>query len=152
MKKIKVGIIGMGYIGESHIEAVRRIGLCELYAIADTNADLAKAKAEFGIASHSKVMDQEVGQMIAAGIALGIKDGVPMIEDRMRDVTGLITSPQYASAFAGSGTVNNNSMTYEGAQIVINAAPGQDANEIAEAVSYRLNAEYNRVRSVWGIA
>ncbi|MBE7054762.1 MAG: Gfo/Idh/MocA family oxidoreductase [Ruminococcaceae bacterium] len=50
MKKIKVGIIGMGYIGESHIEAVRRIGCCELYAVADTNAELAKAKAEqYGI-------------------------------------------------------------------------------------------------------
>ena len=47
MKKIKVGIIGMGYIGESHIEAVRRIGCCELYAVADTNAALAKAKAEY---------------------------------------------------------------------------------------------------------
>ena len=47
MKKIKVGIIGMGYIGESHIEAVRRIGLCDLYAIADTNSQLAKAKAEY---------------------------------------------------------------------------------------------------------
>ncbi len=47
MKKIKVGIIGMGYIGESHIEAVRRIGCCELYAVADTNYDLAKKKAEY---------------------------------------------------------------------------------------------------------
>ena len=47
MKKIKVGIIGMGFIGESHIEAVRRIGCCELYAVADTNAELAKAKAEY---------------------------------------------------------------------------------------------------------
>ncbi len=47
MKKIKVGIIGMGYIGESHIEAVRRIGFCELYAVADTNYELAKKKAEY---------------------------------------------------------------------------------------------------------
>lgn len=47
MKKIKVGIIGMGYIGESHIEAIRRIGCCELYAVADTNAELAKAKADY---------------------------------------------------------------------------------------------------------
>ncbi|MBO5755971.1 MAG: Gfo/Idh/MocA family oxidoreductase [Clostridia bacterium] len=47
MKKIRVGIVGMGYIGESHIEAVRRIGFCELYAVADTNAALAKAKAEY---------------------------------------------------------------------------------------------------------
>jgi len=47
MKKIKVGIVGMGYIGESHIEAVRRIGFCELYAVADTNAALARSKAEY---------------------------------------------------------------------------------------------------------
>jgi predicted dehydrogenase len=47
LNKIKAGIIGMGYIGESHIEAVRRIGLCELYAIADTNAELAKVKAGY---------------------------------------------------------------------------------------------------------
>ena len=43
--KIRVGIIGMGYIGESHIEAIRRIGLCELCAIADTNYELAEEKA-----------------------------------------------------------------------------------------------------------
>ncbi|MBR2043135.1 MAG: Gfo/Idh/MocA family oxidoreductase [Clostridia bacterium] len=43
--KSRVGIIGMGYIGESHIEAIRRIGLCELCAIADTNYELAKEKA-----------------------------------------------------------------------------------------------------------
>lgn len=48
--KIRVGIIGMGYIGESHIEAVRRIGLCQLAAIADTNYELARQKAEmYGI-------------------------------------------------------------------------------------------------------
>ena len=47
MKKIKVGIIGMGYIGESHIEAVRRIGLCDLAAVADTNTALAHAKADY---------------------------------------------------------------------------------------------------------
>lgn len=48
--KIRVGIIGMGYIGESHIEAIRRIGICELSAVADTNFALAKQKAEmYGI-------------------------------------------------------------------------------------------------------
>ncbi len=48
--KIRVGIIGMGYIGESHIEAIRRIGICELCAVADTNYELAKQKADaYGI-------------------------------------------------------------------------------------------------------
>ncbi len=46
MKKIRVGIIGMGYIGVSHIEALRRIGFVELRAVADVNFELAKRKAE----------------------------------------------------------------------------------------------------------
>ena len=46
MKAIKTGIIGMGYIGESHIEAVRRIGYAEIVAVADTNLELAKKKAD----------------------------------------------------------------------------------------------------------
>jgi predicted dehydrogenase len=46
MKPIRAGIIGMGYIGVSHIEAVRRIGFAELAAVADVNFDLARKKAD----------------------------------------------------------------------------------------------------------
>lgn len=46
MERIKAGIIGMGYIGVSHIEAIRRIGFVELVAVADVNYDLARKKAE----------------------------------------------------------------------------------------------------------
>jgi predicted dehydrogenase len=46
MKKIKAGIIGMGYIGVSHIEAIRRIGTAEAAAVTDTNHELAKKKSE----------------------------------------------------------------------------------------------------------
>jgi predicted dehydrogenase len=45
MARIKVGIIGMGFIGVSHIEAIRRIGFLELVAVADWNYELAKKKA-----------------------------------------------------------------------------------------------------------
>ena len=59
MNKINVGIIGMGYIGESHIEALRRIGICNIAAIADTNYDLAKNKAElYGIEKVYKTVDE----------------------------------------------------------------------------------------------
>ncbi|MBE7048947.1 MAG: Gfo/Idh/MocA family oxidoreductase [Ruminococcaceae bacterium] len=59
MKKWNVGIIGMGYIGESHIEAVRRIGLCNLYAVADVNAELAKKKAEeYGIERYYSTVEE----------------------------------------------------------------------------------------------
>ncbi len=45
MERIKVGIIGMGYIGVSHLEAIRRIGFTELVAVADANTALARKKA-----------------------------------------------------------------------------------------------------------
>lgn len=45
MKKIRVGILGLGYIGVSHIDAVRRIGGCTLAAVADANLDFTKSKA-----------------------------------------------------------------------------------------------------------
>lgn len=46
MKKIRAGVIGMGFIGVSHIEAIRRIGFAELVAVADVNYELAKKKAD----------------------------------------------------------------------------------------------------------
>ena len=47
MKKLKTAIVGLGYIGESHIEAVNRIGLCELYGVFDANKNCAEEKAEY---------------------------------------------------------------------------------------------------------
>ena len=46
MSRIKAGIIGMGFIGVSHIEAIRRIGFADLVAVADVNYELAKKKAD----------------------------------------------------------------------------------------------------------
>jgi predicted dehydrogenase len=50
MNRIKVGLIGTGYIGMVHLEALRRLGGVEVVAVADTNKDLARAAAgKFGI-------------------------------------------------------------------------------------------------------
>ncbi len=45
MEKIKAGVIGAGFIGPSHIEALRRLGFADVLAIADTDEELAKKKA-----------------------------------------------------------------------------------------------------------
>lgn len=56
---IKTGIIGMGFIGISHIEAVRRIGFSELVAITDVNYNLAKARTdEYHIGKCYKTVDE----------------------------------------------------------------------------------------------
>ncbi len=46
MKKLKAAVLGMGFIGVSHMEAIRRIGYAEMAAVADTHYELAKSKAD----------------------------------------------------------------------------------------------------------
>jgi predicted dehydrogenase len=60
--KLKVGIIGMGYIGVSHIEALRRIGFVDIAAVADVNVELAQKKAsEYGIEKCYASMEELIG-------------------------------------------------------------------------------------------
>ena len=46
MEKIKVGIIGTGFIGPAHIEALRRLGTVEVVALAESSDKLAESKAQ----------------------------------------------------------------------------------------------------------
>ena len=45
VKKFKVGVVGVGFIGPAHMEAIRRQGF-EVLAIGEANQDLAEAAAE----------------------------------------------------------------------------------------------------------
>ena len=46
MEKIKVGVIGTGFIGPAHIEALRRLGTIDVVGLAEYSEDIARAKAE----------------------------------------------------------------------------------------------------------
>ena len=51
MDKIKVGIIGTGFIGAVHVDALRRVGGVRIVALAEATQELAERKAaEYGIA------------------------------------------------------------------------------------------------------
>ncbi|MEO5582308.1 MAG: Gfo/Idh/MocA family oxidoreductase, partial [Saprospiraceae bacterium] len=45
MKKIKVGVVGTGFIGPAHIEALRRLTNIEVVALCEVNMELATSKA-----------------------------------------------------------------------------------------------------------
>ncbi|MFX0561100.1 Gfo/Idh/MocA family protein [Tepidibacillus infernus] len=50
MKNIKVGIIGTGFIGPTHIEAIRRLGFVDVVGLAEISQEQAEKKAvELGI-------------------------------------------------------------------------------------------------------
>ena len=46
MKKVKVGVIGIGFIGAAHVEALRRLPGIEVVAIAHSSEEKAKRKGE----------------------------------------------------------------------------------------------------------
>jgi len=46
MKKIQVAVVGTGFIGPAHIEALRRLPNVEVAALCEVNIDLARAKAD----------------------------------------------------------------------------------------------------------
>jgi predicted dehydrogenase len=45
MSKIKVGVVGTGFIGPAHVEALRRLPNIEVVALCEVNIELAKEKA-----------------------------------------------------------------------------------------------------------
>ena len=46
MEKIKVGVIGTGFIGPAHIEALRRLGYIDIAGLAECSRNIAMAKAQ----------------------------------------------------------------------------------------------------------
>jgi len=53
MEKIKVGVVGTGFIGPAHVEALRRLGTVEVVALAECSDAIAKEKAQMlGIDRH----------------------------------------------------------------------------------------------------
>jgi predicted dehydrogenase len=46
MDTVKIGIIGTGFIGPTHIEAIRRLGFVEVVGLAESNQETAEKKAK----------------------------------------------------------------------------------------------------------
>jgi predicted dehydrogenase len=46
MQKIGMGIVGVGFVGPHHVDAVRRLGYVDVVAVADMNDAIAKQKAD----------------------------------------------------------------------------------------------------------
>lgn len=62
MKKMRVGIIGIGFIGAAHIEALRRLGYVEVVALADAQGAKEKAAELFvprGYDDYKEMIDKE---------------------------------------------------------------------------------------------
>ena len=62
MKKLKVGVIGIGFVGAAHIEALRRLGYVDVVAVAHRSGGKAKAEEYFvpnGYDDYREMIDKE---------------------------------------------------------------------------------------------
>src|SRR5512140_2974158 len=59
MAKIRTAVIGAGFIGPVHVEAVRRLGFAEVTVLAEADAALAQQKAaQLGLARYTGNVDE----------------------------------------------------------------------------------------------
>lgn len=101
------------------------------------------AKNVLGIASPSKVFANKIGKFIPQGISLGIDKNVPaMLKDAREQFAMLETTLP-----SGAGSVNN--QNYGGFTITINAAVGQDAQDIANMVMLKIQNAVNRKEAIF---
>lgn len=82
-------------------------------------------------------------------MAKGIRDNIPIVQEALGKTAYALLPSSWVDlpSSAGSSTTNNH---LGGVTIVINAQPGQDAEELAELVEQRLIASYEREVYAYG--
>ena len=108
--------------------------MCSSDLFTAINQALAAARAALGIASPSKVFEQQIGVQMSAGMAKGVLGGMGDVQAAVGAVSGGALGGVRGG---GAATTTNNSTGP--ITIQVNAAPGQDVNAIARAVEERLN-------------
>lgn len=102
-------------------------------------------KKFFGIASPSKLMRDEIGAFIPAGIALGIEDNLGLVTDAMDDLSAAATGTISANVRANTPTAG----AYGAVTVNVYGAPGQDERIIAQRVADIINAQVSSRRAVY---
>lgn len=113
-------------------------------------AALDAAKRFLGIASPSKVMRDQVGKFIPAGMAVGIEANTKPLQDAMRSLSDLTTDTIQADLVKGNDTasvpVPNTSRVYGNSNFVFNiyATEGMDLDELSEVIMQKIQLAVKR--------
>lgn len=145
------GEIGLNIIKGIASGIANAVGILVDAAIGAARSALEGAKNFLGIKSPSKLMRDEVGFNISAGIAEGILQGSGAITDAMGMVEGQVTDS--AQSWLASGSIaaggRANSYSYGGFEINVYQAPGQSSEELVDMIEDRINERVNSGRAVF---
>lgn len=151
------GKYNWGSIGTNLIKGIAKGvmnagGLIKDAALSAARKAFNAVKGFFGIASPSKLMANEVGKYIPAGIAMGIEKNTKPITDAMHDITDMTENAFGMNSSAFGTGYNAYAPAYAGAAgttINVYGAEGQSTREIAYQVADIINSDVRRKGSVW---
>lgn len=121
------------------------------------NSFLDGVKSQLQIGSPSKVMANEVGKWIPAGIAEGIEDSMDVLDSATDDIKSNIADNMFNDAYSvmtmananldlSSAPVNGNTVTVN---MNVYGAEGQDVNALAEIIQEKINNTVFRQGAVY---
>lgn len=151
------GKYNWGSIGTNLIKGIAKgissaAGLIKDAALSAARKAFNAVKGFFGIASPSKLMANEIGKYIPAGIAMGIEKNTKPITDAMHDITDMTETAFGMNSSAFGAGYNAYAPAYAGAAgttINVYGAEGQSTREIAYQVADIINSDVRRKGSVW---
>lgn len=151
------GKYNWGSIGTNLIKGIAKGvmnagGLIKDAALSAARKAFNAVKGFFGIASPSKLMANEVGKYIPAGIAMGIEKNTKPITDAMHNITDMTETAFGMNSSAFGTGYNAYAPAYAGAAgttINVYGAEGQSTREIAYQVADIINSDVRRKGSVW---
>jgi phage-related protein len=112
------------------------------------------AKKALGIKSPSRLWKEEIGKNLALGLGIGFEDEMDTVRgdmvDSMNGLTASMTTE--VTAYGSGGASALGGTTYNGGNISINVygAEGQNVNDLANAVAYKLEEMTKRRLAVYG--
>ena len=109
---------------------------------------LTSAKKLLGIASPSKVMRDQVGKWIPAGVAVGIEANTKPLTDAMRNLS-TVAETSFDADFRWHGGEVGNSQSFGDTTVslTVYAAEGQDPKEVAEMAAEIIMDEIDKRRN-----
>jgi len=143
MKRIGMGLVGAGFVGPHHVDAVRRLGFVDVVAVAGSSEDSAKAKAEAlgarrAYGSFEALLDDPDVQVVHNAtpnylhypvIAAAIAKGKHVVSDKPLAMTASEARKLLESA-ARSGVVHAVTFNYRGNPLVQQARRAVERGDI----------------------
>lgn len=109
-----------------------------------------RTKAFFKIGSPSKLFEKEIGEMIPQGMAIGIEKDSGCVTRAMEDMAAETVNVSQNIPFYGKIQPQNSNT---GALSIVNTfninGANKDGKELAEEISYYLNADLQRTAGAW---